>query len=85
MAKYVRGGEYSSYWTKNTETGKTVTQWDEVTVGKSKKVWDVESVLADGMVRLHRQVPGVAMGKRSVFYRLENMDRLTVVKKAEES
>lgn len=82
MSKYANGGGYSERWTKNTVTGKVVTQWDEVTVGKSKKVWDVCEVLADGMVRLHRQVPGVAMGKRSVFYRLENMDRLTVVKEA---
>jgi hypothetical protein len=83
--KYETGGGYTTRYVKNLQTGAVVTEWDRVTVGKAKTVWDVSDVLADGMVRLHRQNPGGPPYKRSgVVYRLMNMDRLTVVEKAGE-
>jgi hypothetical protein len=65
---------YSRHTMTNTETGQTITQWDEVTVGTAKTVWDVAEILWNGDVRLHRQAKG---GR--VTYRAINMDRLTVV------
>lgn len=81
MAKYETGGDYSERWTKNTVTGKVVTQWDRVTVGKSKNVWDVYEVFGDGMVRLQRQHAVNLSDPRAkhVVYRLMNMDQLNVV------
>jgi hypothetical protein len=82
--KYETGGGYTTRYVKNLQTGAVVTEWDRVTVGKAKTVWDVSDVLADGMVRLHRQNPASLPGRSGVVYRLMNMDRLTVVQKAGE-
>lgn len=69
--------KYTQHTITNTETGVTLTQWDDVTVGKSKNVWQIEEVLNQGWVRLHRQNAG------TVTYRKYHMDNLTKVETEE--
>lgn len=81
MAYEIDRSSYSQNTITNTETGVTLTQWDQVTIGKSKTVWDIaEIVWHDGDVRLHRQSETGA-----VTYRRINMDRLTRVAPVEEA
>jgi len=71
--------EYAQDTVTNQETGKTITQWDRVTLGKSRNVWDVSEILWDGEVRLHRQIPTSNPRQRGVTYRRVSMDQLTIV------
>jgi hypothetical protein len=65
----------------NLDTGKSVTEGQQVTVGTGKKVWDVIHVYAaSGTVELHRQNPWTP-GQRNnnVMYRQFPFNKLTVV------
>jgi hypothetical protein len=73
MTYEIDRSQYSAHTVTNTETGVTLTQWDVVTIGKSKNEWDVSEIQNHGWVELHRQ----AMGR--VMYRRYSMDRLSKV------